>query len=357
MMLLFRFGAKRKILPLLFVPSVIHQYKPKIKKFWHLNKNARSFIQRSEKWNQTVIIGSKSSNWLACFNYSNRIIRSELIWSLYVISQNLRYSSCDNITVLNAVFPGLIPEITQCDLISQAVGPYFNILNIEDVKKNNSLFTIYYTETTNKKVKKQLDIKIRFWSETDSTVKVHHLKIFNGSCYSCVACWKIIICFEDNEIPLPRLQSLESDGPNFNKTVWNKLDEGISALAERKRTGLVNISTCNLRVRLNAFQKSLQVFCGDLSELVISSYIWFKLSAYRREDYEKVTLNHNGSLWLQLYCELLNSLMVLNKTSSLMSLQNRLKFCIIKHIKRSLIKLNVNIFWPKFTLLQQILIY
>ena len=49
MMLLFRFGAKRKILPLLFVPSVIHQYKPKIKKFWHLNKNARSFLYKDLK--------------------------------------------------------------------------------------------------------------------------------------------------------------------------------------------------------------------------------------------------------------------------------------------------------------------
>lgn len=31
--------------------------------------------------------------------------------------------------------------------------------------------------------------------------------------------------FEDSEILLLRLQSLESDGPDINKTVWNKLNQ------------------------------------------------------------------------------------------------------------------------------------
>ena len=39
-----------------------------------------------------------------------------------------------------------------------------------------------------------------------------------------------IYFLEDNEIPL----SLKSDGPNVNKTVWNKLDEQISSLPERE---------------------------------------------------------------------------------------------------------------------------
>ena len=44
-------------------------------------------------------------------------------------------------------------------LISEAVGPYFNTLNIEDVKKTSLLFTIHYAETTNKKVKNSLTLK------------------------------------------------------------------------------------------------------------------------------------------------------------------------------------------------------
>ena len=67
-------------------------------------------------------------------------------------------------------------------------------------------------------------------------------------------------------------------------------------------------------------------------------------------------LNLDGLLWLQLCSELLNSLVVLNTTSLLMSLENNLPFSVIKYTKRSLIKSNVKIFWPKFSLLEQLLI-
>ena len=60
---------------------------------------------------QTVIIGGKSSNSLACFSFNDSIIQSELIWALYVVSQNWSYSSCDHIkAILNEMFPGIILE-------------------------------------------------------------------------------------------------------------------------------------------------------------------------------------------------------------------------------------------------------
>ena len=58
---------------------------------------------------QTVITGGKSSNSLVCFSYNDSIIRIDL--SIYVVSQNLSYSSCDNVkATLNAMFSGIIPE-------------------------------------------------------------------------------------------------------------------------------------------------------------------------------------------------------------------------------------------------------
>ena len=45
---------------------------------------------------------------------------------------------------------------------------------------------------------------------------------------------KLLSSLEDNKIPLSGLQFHESDGPNVNKTVWNKIHEQISALPERK---------------------------------------------------------------------------------------------------------------------------
>ena len=45
------------------------------------------------------------------------------------------------------------------------------------MKKSSSLFIIHFNEISNKQMKKQLGIKTRFWPETDSAVKVHHLHI------------------------------------------------------------------------------------------------------------------------------------------------------------------------------------
>ena len=66
--------------------------------------------------------------------------------------------------------------------------------------------------------KKQLDIKSRFCSETDSAVKLHHFKTCLMGHATCVLLpEKLSSSLEDNEIPLPL--SFESDGPHVIKTV------------------------------------------------------------------------------------------------------------------------------------------
>ena len=90
-----------------------------------------------------------------------------MIWVFYVVSQNLGYNSCDNIkTKLNAMSPGIIQETFSVSsnkiyLISEAIGPFFNTIIIEELKKSSSLFTIFYNKTTNKQMKERLGIKIK----------------------------------------------------------------------------------------------------------------------------------------------------------------------------------------------------
>ena len=87
-------------------------------------------------------------------------------------------------------------------LISEAVGPCFNT---QDVKKSSSPFTIHYDKTANNQVKKQLDSKIRFWSNKDLAVKVHHLKTYLMGHATGVLLAEKLSSLEDNEIPLSRL--------------------------------------------------------------------------------------------------------------------------------------------------------
>ena len=62
--------------------------------------------------------------------------------------------------------PGIIQEIFSISsnkiyLISEAIGPFFNTIIIEELKKSSSLFTIFYNKTTNKQMKERLGIKIK----------------------------------------------------------------------------------------------------------------------------------------------------------------------------------------------------
>ena len=103
--------------------------------------------------------------------------------------------------MLNAMFPGIIPRKFSISFnnnlyfVSESVGHYFSILNIQDLKQSSSSFTIHYNKTTISQVKKQPGIKIRFWLERDSAVKVHNLKEYLMGHASGV------LLAENNEIP------------------------------------------------------------------------------------------------------------------------------------------------------------
>ena len=99
----------------------------------------------------------KSSNSLAYISYSESIIWSKFVWALYVASQNLSYGSCDNVkAVLGAMFPGITPGSYSVSssqisyLISEAVGPSFNIVNKMGRKATHCLLFVMMKQLTNR---------------------------------------------------------------------------------------------------------------------------------------------------------------------------------------------------------------
>ena len=92
------------------------------------------------------------------------------------------------------------------------------------------------------------------------------------------------LLYGNKEASLPKtmLLVLESDGPNVNKTVWNRVNE---AMLEIDRPGLLDIGTCNLHIYYNAFVKGLDKYANNVTNLVIDLHQWFKLWTAREEDY------------------------------------------------------------------------
>ena len=110
---------------------------------------------------------------------------AELIWSMKVTSSHFSYASYDDIKeTFEAMFPGAVPKNFSLSsskvsyMISDAIGPYFHKMLIDDIKLSNSPIVLLYDETTNAQHLKQLDIQVRYWSKQQEQVEVHHLQTF-----------------------------------------------------------------------------------------------------------------------------------------------------------------------------------
>ena len=134
----------------------------------------------------------------------------------------------------------------------------------------------------------QLDIKIMYWSNNQKKIVIHHLRTyFMDHATRQQLADELVSSLQENNISLKQFQALDSDGPNVNKIVENKVNEVVFALPEQSK-GLVDIATCNLHVFHNAFSKALSHFGNSVSEFVVNIHLFSKLSPARKEDYKNV---------------------------------------------------------------------
>ena len=132
---------------------------------------------------------------------------------------------------------------------------------------------------------KELQIRAQYWFSYGNEIQSRYLcTSFMGQATSDDLYRKILSAIEQNQLPLEKLITLGSDGPNVNKSVWNKFN------AEKKKlTGnwMLNIGTCNIHIIHNAFLKGLQVFGEESFDFVILVHSFFDVWPARFEDYQK----------------------------------------------------------------------
>lgn len=139
-------------------------------------------------------------------------------------------------------------------LITDALGPYFKSILVDDINQSNG-YTISFDETTNSKSKKELQVRIRYFSEMRNEIVDSHLETcFLGKATGKILPENLILIIEKSNFPLEKLIMLASDGPNVNKTVLGIIN---SKVFDIRQKGLLNMGTCNLHVPYNAFVQSL----------------------------------------------------------------------------------------------------
>ena len=180
-------------------------------------------------------------------------------------------------------------------LIGDGLGPVYGQEMISDLIALNSGFSSQYDETTQAQVKEQMNLLIRYWSPADNELWIRYYKSL--FCKAEDVAEAMIKEMRHDDIPMDKVMTLGSDGPNVNKTIWRQMEIRLN-VENLNYPSLVDVGTCNIHVMHNAFAKGLTQY-GEVSEqLAMDLFTLFKYSAPRREDYKDLQLD------LDLECQL-----------------------------------------------------
>ena len=256
--------------------------------------------------------GSMKSHLLV----SDQVTKAEALWAMKTADGHFPFSTSENLPGLfREMFPDSViakqfsmSSTKVSYLLSHGLGPLFADKLTQDIIDSGTFYTLYFDETTTVQNKKQFDLLVRFWSESRREVEIHFLQaIFMG--HSTAE--KVVSAFVDTitarKLPLTKLLSVSSDGPNVNKSIKKKLETAIQGAGGR---GLVDVGFCSIHMVHNSFGKGISEFGSEVESLVIETFYFFKKSPCRQEDMErkhsdmemevKKFLKHGQTRWLTL---------------------------------------------------------
>lgn len=247
------------------------------------------------------------------------ITRAEALWALKVAASDFSFGSCKDIAPLfQLMFESdqIASKMKLGDrkisyVISHGLGPYFQTETISDLKSainNGGYFTLSFDEATTAQIKKQLDIHFRYWSpKHNSVLSSYFTSLFLGHADAKIICKSILETLKGENISITKILMLNMDGPNTNLLVAKKVNEELLKLGSKE---LVDIGTCSLHKVHNCFAKALGELPLDIDEFCVDLFAFFKHSAARREDLQKLQrfleceelflLRHVNSRWLTL---------------------------------------------------------
>ncbi|KAJ8665763.1 hypothetical protein QAD02_007425 [Eretmocerus hayati] len=103
-----------------------------------------------------------------------------------LVAEGYSANPCQDVKELfQAMFPGCIPELFSMSprkashLTTDALGPYFRQELLLDLQSSNSRLVIQLDEFSNAKQRKELRIRISYWSNSQNRVVNRHLVTYS----------------------------------------------------------------------------------------------------------------------------------------------------------------------------------
>lgn len=170
-------------------------------------------------------------------------------------------------------------------ILNFALGPYFYKKKVDDINKQ-LYYTLLYDETVNNANQKELQICIRYFSDSNQRSVTRHLQTFNlGTATAKIIVAKVMRALNEASLSIKYLLMLGSDGPKTNDLVRTTIS---NELLQNRRVQLLDIGSCNLHVVHNSFSKGLKVHGDKVADLITQTFNWFNGNPARREKFETV---------------------------------------------------------------------
>lgn len=265
----------------------------------------------SSECNESSDISSSKSQAVLMFSSRDECAMAELRWVMKCIVSNWSASSCDNIGELftcmfgnDAVGDFSISRTKFRYLLTEALGPFFKSSLLTDMAE--SFYCLSFDETTNNANAEELQVIVTYWSKSKNLVLHHHLQtFFIGSATAEIIVEKLNEAIDNSNLPRSNLLMLGMDGLNVNKKVQRLMNE---ELKEYRCKPLLDIGSCNIHILHNAFEKGINIFGKDASELIFKIHDFFDGWALRIEDFKIIQadlnlpqhsfIKHVNSRWL-----------------------------------------------------------
>ena len=208
--------------------------------------------------------GSESS-----LTVQDQVLKAEILWALKTASDNIPSRTLDGIPELfqrmfvnSTIVQHMTMSRTKVSyMMGYGLEPHFLQMTVDDIPSSPYTFnTIHFDETTTVQVKKQMDVLVRYFSETNGEIEVRFLKalLFRHAFGEKVGD-ELLKTLEELGLPLKLLLSISSDGPNVNKKVKANINAKLKQYFKRQ---LVSTDSFQLHVVHNTFRKGLESYGG-----------------------------------------------------------------------------------------------
>lgn len=239
----------------------------------------------------------------------DRVVKAEALFAMSVVSRSIPYSWADTATEMYKVMfsDSEVTKNFSCGrhklsyVISDGLGPYFKAKVITELCRPGVFYSVLIDGTPKPEQRvQQLDVQVRYFSESKQQVTVEHLMSFNlGRATGDITVEYVEQALAD--VPRNWFLCFFSDDPNVMKNVKAKLKQ-------RVNENLLDVGECSLHKVHNAFAMGLDAF-SDVVELVRDVYYYFK-HAVRAEALKEqqevlgiaphVIIRHVSNRWLTL---------------------------------------------------------